>query len=150
MVQSSFDEIQGQFSPDGRWLAYASNESGRYEVYVRTFPETGGTWQISTAGGMQPRWRPDGAELFFVAPDTKLMAVPLRFAEDTRALDAGAPVPLFSSRLATGGNITSAGFEARAQYAVSADGRFLINVVAEGSVTSPITIVQNWDAALKK
>ena len=62
VLQSSFDEIQGQFSPDGRWLAYASNESGRYEIYVRTFPEAGGKWQVSAAGGMQPRWRRDGQE----------------------------------------------------------------------------------------
>jgi Tol biopolymer transport system component len=150
VVQSSFDDIEGQFSPDGRWLAYASNESGRYEIYVRPFPNTGGQRQISTAGGMQPRWRSDGGELFFVAPDTQLMAASIRFALDTRALDAGAPVPLFPSRLATGGNITSAGFQARAQYAVSADGRFLMNVAPDGAVTLPITIVQNWDAALKK
>ena len=150
VVQSSFDEIEGQFSPDGRWLAYASNESGRYEIYVRTFPEAGGKWQVSTAGGMQPRWRADGGELFFVAPDSQLMATPIGVAANVRALDVGAPVPLFPSRLATGGNITSAGFQARAQYAVSADGRFLMNVAADGAVTSPITIVQNWDAALKK
>ena len=118
------------------------------EIYVRPFPNTGGQRQISTAGGMQPRWRSDGGELFFVAPDTQLMAAPIRFARDTRALDAGAPVPLFPSRLATGGNITSAGFQARAQYAVSADGRFLLNVAADGAVASqPIRI---WDAALKK
>ena len=59
VVQTSFDDIQGQFSPDGRWLAYASNESGRYEIYIRSFPEAGGRWQVSTAGGTQPRWRRD-------------------------------------------------------------------------------------------
>ena len=69
VLQSSFDEIEGQFSPEGRWLAYASNESGRYEIYVLTFPEAGGKWQVTTAGGVQPRWRPDGQELFYVAPD---------------------------------------------------------------------------------
>jgi Tol biopolymer transport system component len=78
VLQSSFDEIEGQFSPDGRWLAYASNESGRYEIYIRTFPEAGRKWQVSVAGGVQPRWRRDGRELYYVAPDTRLMAVPIR------------------------------------------------------------------------
>jgi Tol biopolymer transport system component len=150
VLQSSFDEIEGQFSPDGRWLAYASNESGRYEIYIRTFPEAGGKWQVSAAGGVQPRWRRDGQELFYVAPDTRLMAVPIRGKPDTHTLEAGAPVALFPSRLATGGNIPTAGFQARAQYAVAADGRFLMNVAADDAVASPITIVQNWDAPLKK
>jgi Tol biopolymer transport system component len=150
VLQSSFDEIEGQFSPDGRRLAYASNESGRYEIYMRTFPEAGGKWQVSVAGGVQPRWRRDGQELFFVAPDARLMAVPIRLASDTHALEAGAPTALFPVQLASGGNIAASGFIARAQYAVAADGRFLMNVAADDAVTSPITIVQNWTAALKK
>ena len=150
VLQSSFDEMEGQFSPDGRWLAYASNESGHYEIYVRTFPEAGGKWQISVTGGVQPRWRRDGHELFYVAPDTWLMAVPIRLAPDTHTLDAGTPVPLFPTRLATGGNIATAGFLARTQYAVAADGRFLINIAVDDVVTSPITVVLNWTAGLKK
>jgi Tol biopolymer transport system component len=150
VLQSSFDEIEGQFAPDGRWLAYASNESGRYEIYIRTFPETGGKWQVSVAGGVQPRWQRDGHELYYVAPDTRLMAVPIRPAPEAHTLEAGAPVPLFPTRLATAGNIPTNGFLARAQYAVAADGRFLMNTSADEGVTSPITIVQNWDAALKK
>jgi hypothetical protein len=150
VLQGRFDEIEGQFSPDGQWLAYASNESGRNEVYVRTFPEAGGKWQVSVAGGLHPRWRRDGQELFYVAPDSRLMAVPIRLAPDTRALDAGAPVALFPTRLATGAFIVTSGFQARAQYAVAADGRFLMNISADEGVTSPITIVQNWTAGLKK
>ncbi|MGH9257651.1 MAG: protein kinase domain-containing protein [Vicinamibacterales bacterium] len=150
VLDSSFEEIAGQFSPDGRLLAYASNESGRYEIYVRTFPEAGGKWQVSVSGGVQPRWRRDGRELFYVAPDRRLMAVPIRLAPNTQALDTGPPVPLFSTRLATGANIAPAGFLARAQYAVAPDGRFLMNVAADEAVTSPITIVQNWTAALTK
>ena len=150
VLQNSADEIEGQFSPDGRWLAYASNESGRDEVYVRTFPEAGGKWQVSVAGGLQPRWRRDGHELFYVAPDNRLMAVPIRVATDAHALDAGAPVALFPTRLATGAFIVTNGFQARAQYAVAADGRFLMNVSADDAVTSPITIVQNWTVGLKK
>lgn len=150
VLQSSFDEIEGQFSPDGRWLAYASNESGRYEIYIRTFPEAGGQWQISVAGGVQPRWRRDGRELFYVAPDTRLMAVPIRLAPDKQTLEAGAPVALFPTRLATGGNIATALSLARAQYAVAPDGRFLMNIAADDVVTSPITVVLNWTAGLTK
>jgi Tol biopolymer transport system component len=150
VLQTRFDEIEGQFSPDGRWLAYVSNESGRDEIYVQAFPDAGGKWQISTSGGLQPRWRRDGQELFFVAPDNRLMAAPIRVAPGTKALEAGAPVALFPTRLATGVNIVPAGFQARAQYAVAADGRFLMNVSADEGVTSPITIVQNWMVGLKK
>ena len=149
VVQSSFDEIEGQFSPDGRWLAYASNESGSYEIYVRPFQGTGGKWQMSTAGGRQPRWGRDGRELFYVTPDNSLMAVPIRAAPGAQTVDAGAPVALFTSRLASGANIYAAGYSAMAQYAVAADGRFLMNV-ANDAVASPITVVLNWDAALKK
>ncbi len=150
VLQSSFDEIEGQFSPDGRGLAYASNESGRYEIYIRTFPEAGGKWQVSAAGGVQPRWQRDGHELHYVAPDAQLMAVPIRLAPDTHALEAGAPVALFPTRLATGVNIATAGFQARAQDAVAAGGRVLMNGAGDDAVTSPITVVVNWDAALKK
>ena len=149
VLESRFDEIHGQFSPDGRWLAYASNESGRYEIYIRTFPEAGGKWQISAAGGVQPRWRRDGRELYYVAPDARLMAVPIPLAPDTHTLEAGTPAALFPTRLATGGNLAGTGFLSRAQYAVAADGRFLMNIAADDTVTSAITIVQNWTAALR-
>ena len=150
VLQSSFDEMEGQFSPDGRWLAYASNESGRYEIYVRTFPEAGGKLQVSLAGGVQPRWRRDSQELFYVAPDTRMMAVPMQLGSPTQRLEAGTPVPLFATQLATGPNIAPAGFQAQTQYAVASDGRFLMNISADEAVTTPITVVQNWDAALKK
>jgi len=150
LLQSSFDEIEGQFSPDGRWLAYAFNESGSYEIYIRTFPEAGGKWQVSTAGGRQPRWRRDGQELFYVAADARLMAVPIRVGPDTHAPQAGLPVPLFQTRLATGQNIAPAGFMARAQYSVARDGRFLMNVTAEDTTLSPITLVLNWVTVLQK
>ena len=149
VVQTAFDEWAGQFSPDGRWVAYESNESGPWEVYVRTFPGPGGQWRVSTAGGTQPRWRPDGKELFYVAPDTRLMAVPITVGRDKQTLEAGTPVPLFTTRLASGSGI-SAVIGSRPQYAVAADGRFLMNVTAEAAIPSPITVVLNWTALLKK
>ena len=150
VVQTAFDETQGQFSPDGRWLAYTSNESGRDEVYVRPFPDAGGKWQVSTGGGSMSRWRSDGKELFYVAADAKLMAVPIGVAPQGRAVTAGAPVALFPTRLANGAGINLTGSQSRALYAVAADGRFLMNVNVESETAMPITIVQNWDAALKK
>jgi Tol biopolymer transport system component len=150
VVQTGFDEIAGQFSPDGRWLAYASNESGRFEIYIRPFPEQGGKLQVSTAGGAQPRWRRDGQELFYVAPDARLMAVTTRLATAARTVEVGAPGALFRTRLASGASIGSIDSVYSAQYAVATDGRFLMNVDVEDAVTSPITMVLNWTAALKK
>jgi serine/threonine protein kinase len=149
VVQTRFDERQGQFSADGRWVAYVSNETGSDEVYIRAFPGPGGKWQASTAGGIDPRWRRDGQELFYVAPDGKLMAVPIQIGADRSTLSPGAPVALFSTRFATGANV-NLGWLSRPQYAVAPDGRFLMNVTVEDTTASPITIVQNWNAALKK
>jgi serine/threonine protein kinase len=151
VVQTSYDEVQGQFAPDGRWVAYASDESGRYEIYLRAFPGLGGKRQVSTGGGIYPRWRRDGKELFYVAPDNRMMAAPIHVsAEEGRTLSPDPPVALFPSRLTTG-NTGGAGFSSRAQYAVAPDGRFLLlNVSADETSGSPITIVQNWTATLKK
>jgi Tol biopolymer transport system component len=149
VVQTSFDETQGQFSPDGRWLAYTSNESGREEILVRPFPEAGGKRQVSTSGGSQPRWRSDGKELFYVAADARLMAVPIRVTPDARAMDAGRPAALFPARLASGAGINLTGWQSRALYAVARDGRFLMNVNAGATAVAPLTIVLNWDARLK-
>jgi Tol biopolymer transport system component len=143
IVNSSFDERFGQFSPDGRWVAYASNESGRFEIVVQSFPEPSGKWQVSTAGGVQPRWRPDGKELYFIAPDGRLMAVSI--SPSAAAVEAGLPVPLFPSRLPGGG---SANFF-KHQFAVSPDGRFLLNQSIEESSTLPITVIVNWDSGLR-
>ena len=144
-----FDDVQGQFSPDGHWVAYVSNESGRYEVYVQPFPG-GGKWQVSTAGGVYPRWRRDGREVYYVDPDNRLVAVPIQAAANAHTVDVGVPTPLFSTRLAVGANIFTTGINSWAQYAVAADGRFLMNVQADDAAASPITIVQNWTVGLKK
>lgn len=150
VVQTAFDEVHGQFSPDGRWVAYASNETGRYEVYVRPFPEGGGRWQLSTGGGIYPRWRRDGLELFYITPDNTLMAVPVRVGTDGRTFNPGSPVALFQTRLATGANVGIGGFASAPQYAVAADGRFLMNVVASDAAISPITLILNWPALLPR
>ena len=147
VVQTIYDEWGGQFSPDGRWVAYESNESGLFEVYVRKFPDPVLQRRVSIAGGTQPRWRPDGKELFYVAPDTRLMAVPIKMGRDKPTLDVGTPVPLFPTRLASGSGISTV-IGMRPQYAVAADGRFLMNVTLDAGAASPITVVLNWDASL--
>ncbi len=141
-VQTEFTEAQGQFSPDGKWLAYASDESGLFEVYVRPFPAPGGKWQVSTSGGTQPQWRRDGKELFYLAEDGGLMGVDVK-ADST--FEAGAPRPLFHARFPT----ASAPF--LRTYSVTSDGqRFLVTRVMEEDKAIPITVVLNWTADLKK
>jgi serine/threonine protein kinase len=140
VVQTTFDEQRGQFSPDGKWIAYQSDESGRHEIYLRAFPGSGNEWPVSTNGGTQVRWRQDGKEVFYVSLDGRLMAVPMRLASNTTAPDVGAPVALFAPPL--GGAVQQADF--RHQYMVSSDGqRFLVATATEG-VNSPITIIVNW------
>lgn len=135
-------DAQARFSPDSRWVAYVSDESGRPEVYVESFPAPTGKRQISIHGGAQPRWRRDGKELFFIAADGRLMAVPIR---GDAALEFGTPAALFDARI---GAPIDFGTGARQQYDVSADGqRFLINMVS--SEPSPITVALNWTAGLK-
>ena len=97
-LQATFNEGSVAFSPDGHWVAYQSDESGRHEIYVRPFPGPGGQWQISTTGGKDPRWRPDGKELYYIAPDSRLMAAPI--ASSGTALQPGLPTALFQPRIA--------------------------------------------------
>ena len=148
VVRTPSDEAAGQFSPDVRWIAYQSNESGRTEVYVRAFPD-GGTWQISTTGGYWPRWRRDGKELYFISPDGQLMAAPIATSANSRTFESGTAAALFSVRLASGGNIFATGYLARAQYAVAPDDRFLLNVPVD-DVAVPINLIFNWERLLKK
>ena len=136
-VETPFLERAGQFSPDGHWVAYHSNESGPYEVYVRSFPGAGGQQQVSSAGGIQARWSSDGRELYYIAPNGALMAVPITM--NGTALEPGTPVALFQTRIWGGGANATQG----QQYDVSRDGRFLINAVTEG-VAAPITLLLNW------
>jgi serine/threonine protein kinase len=111
-LHGDFNESQGQFSPDGRWIAYVSDESGAQQVYVQSFPTLGGQRQISTEGGTQPQWRRDGKELFYLAPDRQLMAVTVKAGA---TFEHDAPRALFQTEL----NVAAL----RQSYAVSADGQ---------------------------
>jgi hypothetical protein len=130
-----FAERMGQFSPDGRFIAYETNESGRSEIVVQGFPQPQGRLSVSTAGGTQPRWSANGREIFFVSPDGSLMAAPVAPAGST--LEIGTPVSLFAAHVANQ--------RLRAAYAVASDGRFLvISTSPADEGTSPITLIVDW------
>jgi Tol biopolymer transport system component len=131
------DETEGQFSPDGSWVALVSNQEGQPEVFVQSFPEPKARKQVSTGGGTQVRWSADGREVFYIAPDGKMMAVSL--GSSGAALDPKLPTPLFQTHLATGTNVLGM----KPQYAVSRDGRFLLNTAVE-SASAPIVVSFNW------
>ena len=130
----------GRFSPDGKWVAYSSNESGRWEIYVTSFPEAHGKWQVSNTGGDQPRWRGDGKELFYLSTDSKIMAVPVKTGSN---FDAGTPTALFQANpreMVATSELFS--------YDVSNDGqKFLVNASLKTAMT-PMSVVLNWSAKL--
>ncbi|MEQ1910256.1 MAG: hypothetical protein ABMA15_15625 [Vicinamibacterales bacterium] len=141
-LSTPFNEVQARFSPDRRWVAYASDESGRFEVYVRAFPSGTERIPVSVKGGMQPEWRRDGRELFFLAPGGEMMAVPitlegsaLKFGTQQALfrVDVAEPVPPFPN-----------------DYAVSADGqRFFVTTLVEPATSPTLTLELNWTAALR-
>jgi len=135
VATTSFEERNGQFSPDGRWVAFETNESGSFQMVVQPFPNASGKWQVSTGGGTYPRWRADGKELYFIGPDGKLMAATVHASASSFETDT--PRPLFQPRI-LGGNLN------KPQYAVSSDGRFLINQVLDDPSATPITLILNW------
>jgi Tol biopolymer transport system component len=140
LLHTQFGETDGRISPDGRWVVYRSNESGRNEIYVAPFPGPGGKWQISTAGGYAPRWRHDGSEIFYLTPDNKLMVASVN--GKSAGFEVGAIKPLFATHIVFAGGY---------QYDASADGqRFLIDTSPEQATSAPITVVLNWTAGLKK
>jgi serine/threonine protein kinase/Tol biopolymer transport system component len=133
----------GQFSPDGKWVAYASNESGIWEVYVSPFPEANSKWQVSRGGGEEPRWRSDGKELFYLSADRKLMAVEVRMSGSFEARD---PVGMFQTRSRQ--RISS---QDVFTYSVSGDGqRFLVNTIMDEPNAPPLSIILNWEAEMEK
>lgn len=134
LFQTAFNESEGRLSPDGRWIAYVSDQSGRDEVYVRSFPQPGSRWQVTTAGGGRPRWRRDGRELFFVSQDGHLLAVDIQV---DHTFQTGAPRPLFDTRGAD-------------EYDVSADGRrFLMRTRIEPRGRHELQAVLNWSDELR-
>ena len=162
-LQTGFNDLAATFSPDGHWLGYASDETGRYEVYVAPFPgragpqpggstavkppaETssgpqGGKWQVSQGGGFEPRWKRDGGSLFYLAPGGRLMEASVK--EKGSALEIGVPRQLFQIASVPNGPGDRA-------YTVAPDGqRFLINALPQGSAPEPLTLVTNWTTGLK-
>jgi len=140
-LQTGFIERHAQFSPDGRSVAYASNESGNYEVYVRSFPSATGKWKVSTDGGASPRWRADGREIFFLTSDRKLWSVDVKSGPST--FEASVPKLLFETRVTAPNDNFFA-------YDVAPDGRrFLMTTVpGDNESNEPITVVLNWHAGL--
>ncbi|MGB8438004.1 MAG: protein kinase [Candidatus Acidiferrales bacterium] len=138
---SGFGAREAQFSTDGRYIAYASHESGKYEIYVQSFPQHLGKWQISTSGGEEPAWRRDGKELFYLTPEDKLMAVEVHTVAGK--FQAEIPKPLFQAQLVQGLNW-------RNRYVVSANGQqFLMLSPVRNSEANPITVVLNWPTLLE-
>jgi Tol biopolymer transport system component len=146
LLQSPYLEGNPRLSPDGRWLAYYSDETGRGEVYVTTFPSPGAKWQISTAGGGQPQWRRDGKELYYTAADGRLMAVAVEGRTSSEAgFEAGVPQALFEMRLPFGSLLYVDSYNA------SADGqRFLVNTPVGEAMAAPLTVVINWTAEVER
>ncbi len=142
-LRTQFDEPDGRFSPDGRRVAYVSDESGRYEVYVRSFlpgppPSPGESkWLISNNGGHNPMWRQDGKELYYIDLDGKLMVVSLAAGSE---FEAGVPKTLFQAPPGAAG----------ARWAPSPDGKRFLFLVPEAQEAAPLTLVLNWQSGLKK
>jgi serine/threonine-protein kinase len=145
LLQTKFDERNGIVSPDGRWLAYESNSSGPFEIYVRPFPNVGGgQWQVSTAGGRQPLWARSGRELFYVGADGALLRVPVEASGTT--WNVGTPMKLFERRYYNATN-------AARTYDASPDGQRFLMIKAPGTDagTAPpaLIVVQHWDEELR-
>jgi Tol biopolymer transport system component len=141
LMKSEFNHLGARLSPDGRWLAYESDESGRWEIFVRRFPELGDRRQVSTEGGRQARWSGDGKELFFVSPDRKIYAVQVR---PGASLETSPPRPLFQTRILPL-------VESRNHYDVMPDGRrFIVNSRRPEDASQPITVITGWKPERRK
>ena len=136
VVRTPYDERDGQFSPDGKWIAFESDESGQPEIYLQPFPGPGRKVRLSAAGGSQVRWQRDGKEVFYIGADNALTAVPLNIADGRP--EVGTPVPLFKTHVAPIQAIS------RQQYVVAPDGQRFLIVTSEEAPTQPITLILNW------
>jgi Tol biopolymer transport system component len=140
VVQTRFREWAATLSPDGGYIAYSSNESGRREVYVQEFPEPRSKWQVSTNGGTSPFWRDDGREIYYLAPDSRIMAVPTEIGE---GFSAGGPEALFQARLQPA--------ILRTRYRPTPDGQRFLTLAPLGQHSIlPTTVVLNWAEGLRK
>ena len=142
-LQAKFTIRNAQFSPDGKWVAYSSNENGTWEVYVSPFPNPASKWQVSRGGGDEPRWRRDGKELYYLSSDGKIIAVPVKLGA---SFEAGQPVTLFQAHVRqpiSAQDVYS--------YDVTADGqRFLINIKVDSPNPAPLSVILNWSSDLEK
>jgi Tol biopolymer transport system component len=140
VVATAANEELPQFSPDGKWIAYQSDKTGSDEIYVRPFPGPGADTRVSAAGGIQARWNPQGKELFYIAADDRMMAVPVTLGPGLSTIDIGKPEPLFPTEIGS-----TVRLKYRHQYAVTPDGQsFLLNSAIMDSTTAPIILVLNW------
>jgi WD40-like Beta Propeller Repeat len=140
LARTKFEEREAQFAPDGRWIAYQSNESGRFEIYAQPFQRAGERVRVSTSGdgGVEPRWRSDGRELFYISLDGQLTAVPVTLTKEGGGLRPGAPARLFRAPV---GPLQDLSLH---HYIVSPDGRrFLMDTIV-AAPAPPIVVVQNW------
>jgi Tol biopolymer transport system component len=139
VVETEFNEGLAEFSPDGRWIAYESDKTGRREIYLRPFPGPGSDFLATASGAAQVRWRGDGKELFYVAADDRLMALPVVVSSDGKTVDFGTPTPLFSTApFSTAANMF------KPQYVVSPDGQsFVMQSMVGESNSSPIVVILN-------
>jgi eukaryotic-like serine/threonine-protein kinase len=143
-IESPFDKAQARISPDGRWITYVTNDSGTYQVVVQSFPDpNGGRWQITAQGGIEPKWKHDGRELYYLALDGKLMAVPVT---PDRTFQAGSPTVLFQTPLV----VNRAQSPRDRRYDVAPDGRFLVAVPAAAATQTPITVLVNWTGLTRR
>jgi Tol biopolymer transport system component len=149
LMQTPFNETWAEISPNGKWIAYASDETGRYEVYIRPYPSGDGKWQVSTNGGWYPRWQKDGKELFYhdAAANGKILSVRVNISG--QAPEFSSATPLFDS------GYININHGVHHKYAVSPDGKRFIIPRAESTLTGdtrqlPLTVVLNWDSEFKK
>jgi len=141
VVRDTFNAVQAQLSPDGKWLAYSSDESGRREIYVEPFPRSGAKWRLSVEGGSQPRWRADGREIVYVARNALVTAVPI---ETTPAFRIGAPHLLFELPLAPDRRCAFC-----YQFAMTPDAQqFIVNRRATAPPPAPLVVLTNWQRAV--
>ncbi len=143
LLQAKWTVRNAQFSPDGRWMAYASNETGTTEIFVSPFPSANGKWQVSSAGGQEPRWRKDGKELFYVSPDGRMMTVEVT---TDAGFKAGSPVALFQTH-----RRQTVSAQDVFSYDVSGDGqRFLILTKLDETNAAPLSVLLNWASETEK